>query len=335
MQLITTAHLGEAQPIIEVFQLNQINAQLYSNDKFSLLITGEGPIEALTKTALTIPTLEVSEIINIGTAGALSDKLNVGDIVQVRTVYLVQDQKPQFKTFQSFSEGYDCITSFERILDPLKAKKLKGIGHLVDREAWGIAMAAKSSGIPFKSLKVISDIAGSSEACELVREKALELGEKILEMCIQKINLTPEPFFVSELQGIHFTFTSRHRFMSLLHKLCLKKNLSEDELFRQLPLDDIKAMQSSSKNKANHLINYMEDQLDPKRKHINSRLISIIKNFEKEGFRLQTDPQLEKPKAIISFEAENDFELKKKVQSLGFLSLQDFSAIMNGELDVE
>jgi nucleoside phosphorylase len=334
MQLITMAHIGEAQSLIEVFGMKEIKPHLFSNENFLLLITGEGPIEALTRTALTIPTMNITEIVNVGIAGALSDDLKVGDIVPVRTIYLVQDLKPQFKTFQSFEKGHDCITSFERILDPAKTEKLKGIGHLVDREAWGVAMAAKSSGIPFKSIKLISDVAGSIEACELVREKAQEFGSKLAEISAQNLNLEKSPQ-VFELQGFHFTFTSRHRVLNLLHKLSLKKGLTQDEALKILPLHELKSLEVSPKEKTKKLIESLEDQLDPKRKFINSRLETLNKNFEKKGLRLQTDPQLERPKVTISFEAGSDLELKEKLQALESLSLKDFSALMNGELDVE
>lgn len=335
MKLITMAHFGEAQSLIETFGMKESRPQLYQSEKFFLLITGEGPVEALAKTALTIPTLNISEVVNIGIAGSLTDELKIGSIVPVRTVYLVQDLKPQFKTFQSFEVGHDCITSFERILDPLKAQKLKGIGHLIDREAWGVAMASKSAGIPFRSIKVISDRAGTLDACELVREKAQELSQLMVTIFEEKLNHPRHSSGGHDLPGFHFTFTSRHRLMNLLRKLSIKKNLQEEELLKILPLEELRALEVSPKEKARLLLDELDNQLDPVKKVIQAKLDTLAKDFQQKGFRLQSDPQLERPKLTISFEAANNDDLQDKARALQTLSLEVFSSMMNGALNVE
>lgn len=172
MHLITMAHPGEALGVIEKFNLKRVTADLFSGENLMLLLTGEGPMEAAIKTALLLPKHPFTEVINLGIAGTLSDEFKVGEIHEVRSLYLVQDLKPSFKTFQASERGLDCLTSFERILDPDKSLRLKGIGTLVDREAWGIVMTAKAHGIKFSSYKIISDVAGSLSACELVKENA-------------------------------------------------------------------------------------------------------------------------------------------------------------------
>src|SRR5690606_22308536 len=105
--------------------------------------------------------------------------LNIGEIYPVRMSYLIIGEKPQFKSFKSKNSGLDCLTSFERIISPEKAAPLKGLASLVDREAWGVAYAARSLGIDFESHKLISDVAGTIGACELIKDQATQWSEKL------------------------------------------------------------------------------------------------------------------------------------------------------------
>ena len=174
MHLITMAHLGEAQGVIDLFNLKRVTPQVFEGELLVCLITGEGPFEAATLTASQLGQKKFTSVINLGIAGSMSEDLSIGSIHPVRSVYLVIDGKPQFKSFKSFESGLDCVTSFERILNKDKALPLTGLGSLVDREAWGVATAAKSAGIPFQSYKLISDMAGTLGACEVAREKSDE-----------------------------------------------------------------------------------------------------------------------------------------------------------------
>ena len=64
MQLITMAHFGEAQAFIEKWNLEKVSEDLFKNKNLILLLTGEGPFEAATKTALTIPQYPIKKIIS-------------------------------------------------------------------------------------------------------------------------------------------------------------------------------------------------------------------------------------------------------------------------------
>lgn len=335
MHLITMAYLGEAQGVIEKFKLTKIKPDLFKNEEMVLLITGEGPFEAATKTALEIPQHKITSIINLGIAGSLSEELRPFDFVPVRTIYLVQDLKPQFKTFQSEDKGVDCLTSFERILDPEKARVLKGIAHIVDREAWGVAMAAKSAGIPMKSYKVISDMAGTSGACELVKETAEELSEKLANELATLLNIKVAPEEAIDLPGFHLTFSTRHRLKTLLQKLSIKEEKSIDNVLSSLPLDELRALEVSPKERARRLMELLEDRVDPFKKTLLKKLEGMQTSFHKAGLRLNLDPNFENPKATISLEVAHDEELNEKINLLKTLSIEPFTKIMKGEFDVE
>jgi nucleoside phosphorylase len=329
------AHSGEAQGVIETFNMTKVRSDLYTHENMVLLLTGEGPFEAATRTALIIPEYNISSVINLGIAGSLSVDLKPGDFVPVRTIYLVHDLKPAFKTFQSLEQGMDCLTSFERILDAEKAKVLKGIGHLVDREAWGVAMASKTAGVPFKSYKMISDVAGTPGACELIKEEARELSARLAEKLPELLNIE----FLTEqdvsLPGFHFTFSTRHRYKNLLHKLSIKEEKSPEAMIHNLPVEELRSLELSPKERSKRLLEIMEDRIDPFRKVIAKATLELQEIFQKEGFRLQIDPVLENPKVTISLEAGSDEELQNKLDTLKKISLKPFTDIMKGEFNVE
>lgn len=335
MYLITMAHHGEAQGVIDKFNLQKLNHGLYKNEDMALVITGEGPFEAATKIALILGKFEFHEVINVGIAGTLKENLKVGDFIEVRTIYLVQDQKPAFKTFQSSQEGWDCITSFERILNTEKTEILKGLGDIVDREAWGVAMAAKTAGIPFRCFKMISDVAGTLEACELVREKAEELSYKIAHELIKVLDIPVNSSERMELSGFHFTYTTKHKFLDLIQKLMIKNEKTKDEIIQDLNLNNFRQLEITPKERTKKLIEELENRIDPKRIYIHKKIQNLVNDFDEKGFKLQIDPLLENTKVSISFEAENNEDLLIKARALRELNLTPYQELMKGELDVE
>jgi hypothetical protein len=335
MYLITMAHLGEAQGTIDKFNLIKLRPDLYKNETMVLLITGEGPFEAATKTALTLPQYAFKEVINLGIAGTLTDDFKIGDFFPVRSVYLINDLKPQFKSFPSLPEGKDCLTSFERLLDPKRAQVLKGIGSLVDREAWGVAMAAKTAGVPFRAYKIISDMAGTTNACELVKEKAQAFGESLAENLSTLLITEAKTSEEIDLPGFYFTFTTNHQFRSLMSKLEIKFQLNQKEILLKINIDEIKEMDLRPKEKAKVLIEKLEHLLDPTKKILSDIQKEVTQDFLKEGLKVQLDPHWENPALIISFEAKNDSDIENKINSLRKVSLHRFSKVMRGDLNVE
>ena len=330
------AHLGEAQGIIDSFKLKKIEHHLYQSESLLLLLTGEGPFEANSTTSFILGKNRISKVINLGIAGSLKPELKVGDIHPVRTIYLVNDLKPAFKTFKGDDEGLDCVTSFERILDQEKAQKLRGMGHLVDREAWGVAFAAKTAGVPFRAYKLISDMAGTLGACELIREEAQSMSEKLAEflktIISDEAEATQSDF---KIEGFHFTFTTAHQFQNLLTKVSIKLEKSKEEILLTLPLQKLLALEIAPKERARKLISEMEHLLDPTRRVLLEKKEEWLKDFKDSGIDVLTDPQWEDPKVTLRFQVENDEELKEKLESLKKVSLTPFKNLMEGKIHVE
>jgi nucleoside phosphorylase len=336
MYLITTAHHGEAQGIIENFQLKKIQSNLYKNEQIVLIITGEGPFEATTMTALTLAKFPISKVINLGIAGSLTPHLKIGDFLKVRTIYLTYGTGPAFKSFPSFPEGVDLITSTERILSPQKALPLKGMGDIVDREAWGVAMASKTAGVKFECYKLISDEAGHLGACELVKIQAQEFSERLALELSSLLN-SPVPTHEEQLNldGFYFTHSMTHQFKKLLKKLSIKLDLSESQTLDKIDLSFLRSQEIPPKERSLKLLRKMEDLIDPTKKRIEENILQLTQEFSNQGFKLLIDPLLENPKATISFEASSDEDLVEKSQQLAKLSLQSFNRLMNGEFHVE
>ncbi|MFP5384452.1 MAG: hypothetical protein ACLGHN_00135 [Bacteriovoracia bacterium] len=336
MKLITMAHLGEAQGAIETFKLKRVSPHLYRNEEIVLLLTGEGPFEAATKTALVIPKYPIKEIINIGIAGSLTSELKVGDFVPVRTHYLINGFTPAFKTFQSHSEGVDCLTSFERILDPKKAQSLRGMGKLVDREAWGVAMAARTAERPMRSYKLVSDNAGSLDACELVKGKALEFSLIIADKLSTILSSTEDSSEESFLpQGFHFTFSTRHQFKNLLKKLTIKDDKTSEDILENFHIQELRQLDILPKERTKILLTRMENAIDPVRPLLEKTREELTSLFLNKGVRIHIDPTWEKSSVTLTLEAATDQELSEKAEALMSLSIASFTKIMQGELDVE
>lgn len=336
MQLITMAHLGEAQSVIENFGLARLTPHLFKGDDLICLITGEGPFEASTATASILGKYQISEVINIGIAGAISDDLKVEDFCPIRSIYLVIDGKPQFKSFKCGDMGYDCISSFDRILDEKAAQVLSGVGHIVDREAWGVAHACKHHQVPFRAFKLISDKAGTLNACEVVKGEATEWSQKILGHLNKILHLQETPSASTSLEGFYFTFSSRHRFEDLLNKLSLRSNQTTADTLNTLPLDELRELKISPKDKAKKLMTLLEEKLDPLKAKLQRSLSDWKGPFEDKNIQIMTDPNLEETSVKIVLEIENNQQLAERITAIKQLDLSFYQKLRNGDLfDVE
>lgn len=339
MHLITLAHTGEAQSIIERFNLQRISPQFYEGDDFDCLITGEGPFEAAIATSSALARKSYERVINLGIAGTLNVKMSPGTIHQVRTIYLVVNGSPQFKSFSLSSTGADLITSFERILSPEKADVLRGLGAMVDREAWGVAMAAKSALVSCESYKLISDIAGTREACELVKDRAQELSQHLCQFLMNLLanqNVSSSSPSMKVLDpSFYFTFSSQKKFQNLLHKLSLRKERSEVDVLSGFPVDDLKQKKMTPKGRALELLSLMEKELDPFKGALEEKLTLWKRPFQKHGIEITTDPTWEDSAVRVSLMASTQDELARKLEALANLNLKAFHSLREGKLDVE
>lgn len=330
------AHLGEAQGVIESFHLKRVSPVLFESDDLNLLITGEGPLEAALQLTHLLSQRAFHRVINLGLAGTLDAGLAIGSVYPVRHHYLVIEGRPQFKSFKGQDSGLDCLTSFERILDPEKAAPLKGLGSLVDREAWGLAQAAKLLNVSFESHKLVSDLAGTLGACELVKEEAASWSMKLssyLQELLKKKG--PSRQIWEFIEGLHFTFSTEHHFQSLLRKIAIKEEKSQETVLQELPLGEIRSQKLLPKERTRRLLEAMETRLDPVRASVQHSLTGWKKDIENRGIKVEVDPAWEGPSVKISFDVDSDEKLAQKLQALGSFSLKPWHEILEGKIHVE
>ena len=152
MDLCVLAHRGEAQIFIK--GLKSISPNFYQGEDYAVLICGEGVFEA-SKLGAYVQTFD--RVLNFGIAGALEEALELEKIYPIRTHYLHENDRPQFKSFTSLIGELDCITSFNRVFDDEFAKELSMYAQIVDREAWLMAKICSDHNKEFQSYKLISE----------------------------------------------------------------------------------------------------------------------------------------------------------------------------------
>lgn len=330
MHLITMAHFGEAQGVIEMLGLSRISEGLFGKEETLLIITGEGPFAALEKTARTLATFKINRVTNAGLAGALRSEHKLFDVIAVRTAYLFQGNRPAFSSFPLGQQGVDCMTAFDRVTDPETKKILSGFAGVVDRELWGVAFAAKQAGVPLRALKIISDSADSLEVCSDVRKLFGPLSEKLSQAIGEPTAGTRQNPI--ELPGFHFTFTTRHRFDNLLAKLTVKEEISAPEMLKKLDLRELAELEVAPKERTKRLIQKMELMLDPFKEKLLDLEENLKARFAAQGFSLLLDPDWERPSVTISFDARSSEDLQAKSAAMKQLSLEEFERVMRGDV---
>lgn len=334
MKLIVLAHYGEAQSIIDHFSLSKKSEELYQNSELSLLLTGEGPFEATSRVSSLLGSGNYSEVINLGIVGSLSDKARIGDIFEIRTIYLVIDAKLQYKSF-NFAGEIDLITSFERILHPEKAQALKGFGDLVDREAWGVALSCKEHRVPLRCFKLVSDVAGTIGACESVKESAQSFSLKLLAKLEEVLGEKKEErnSGINLDEHFYFTFSLKHKFQNLLDMISLRDELTHEQILEKVDLDSLKELNITSKARAKILVDKLEVLLDPFKGKLQEALVNWKKKYQ--GIEIFTDPQWESEEIKFTFTIKNSEEMKQKILVLNSVELTPFQNILEGKIDVE
>ncbi len=179
MILLTFAYIGEAQSFIKNFALTKVEASLYKNEFFYLLITGEG-LEYTTKRLrlfLDARKSEITKVFNLGIAGSLDNKLPLHSVHRVKTVHSTLASE----VFTTDGETVSCISADRRITLGAESKDLAKIAQLVDREAWANAYVCQQFKLKFNCIKLVSDycdLSGPTEQKELIKN-ANTMSEKL------------------------------------------------------------------------------------------------------------------------------------------------------------
>lgn len=194
MNLLTFAHKGEAKAFLSGQPYSLLKKNVYKSKNDYLIITGEGMEKSSNSLRLFLTDyhLEISDIINFGTAGAISNNIKIYHIYQVNRI-LKEIRTSDTQTEESISNTYElkctsnldsvaCISAKERVLsDEYNLELKKFNAQIVDMELWGLADTAKEFDIAISSYKAISDFAHKDISPKEIKEISSKLSKKLFE----------------------------------------------------------------------------------------------------------------------------------------------------------
>jgi nucleoside phosphorylase len=166
--LLVGALLPEVLPLIRLLeQPRPINHRLFqgkiNNHTILILRCGVGITAAHHHTEKTLQLYPVDRIISIGTCGALSNHLQIGDVCTTAKLITEDGEDIAVQPLHGFpTQRLICVQRF--IGSPERRELYSAIADICEMEAFGVWMAANAlqatTPVPFHCLKVISDHAG-------------------------------------------------------------------------------------------------------------------------------------------------------------------------------
>ncbi len=164
MLLITFAHKAEAREFIK--RKHNIPVEfyfpgLYRHENEILLLTGMGLNPGVEKIQRVLDYFgtKITQILNLGIAGALDKTLQINQIYGIGNIFL-EGSDITFST-TNLRPQINCISVEKPVTNDDHAQRLATIAQSVDMELWGCAQVGSRYEIPVKSYKLISDYAGN------------------------------------------------------------------------------------------------------------------------------------------------------------------------------
>ena len=172
-------------PLI-VVALDEEAAHLHLGD-IPVLVTGAGKVNAAAAVASILGQHAPRSIINVGTAGALSDGLTGIHVISEVRQHDLDDAALHALTGLHFGapitlggDGPVLATGDVFVDDPAIRARLAQQADLVDMEGYAVARAALAADIPVMLVKMVSDAAGG-EALRTWRETVDDCAEQLGE----------------------------------------------------------------------------------------------------------------------------------------------------------
>jgi adenosylhomocysteine nucleosidase len=128
--------------------------QFFESSRAVVVCGGIGPEAARRATEAVIALYQPARVLSAGFAGALTESLRVGDVIEPRRV---ADARDGSKT--DTGAGAGLLVSFSSVAGTEQKAKLAGAygAQAVDMEAAAVAKGAEARGLPFTAIKAISD----------------------------------------------------------------------------------------------------------------------------------------------------------------------------------
>ena len=323
--LLLFAHRGEAQAFLA--------SDIPQTDIF---ITGEGLQETTETLCLHLAhNLDAyHQIINLGITGSLHEKANIGEAYSIRTVYA----ESQFKSFTSADAkaSVDVVSSLKRIKTTEDKKKLSPIAHMVDRELWAVASVAHRFKLPFKSYKLVSDMADENFACQNIQELALDYSQKLLSFYLgqgQAQTKTIQKEKSSELLNSDFylTFTQKERLKTILERLELTFKQPQASFLSPDLLNSIKEKTKLPKERTNILLEELQIKLNPLMNETKTKLEELVTPLTDIGAKVKFDPQYEETSLTLTMKMSEQKHVTKLQEALSGISFQEIHKTFYGD----
>lgn len=347
MDLLVFAHRKEAEAFIDYLQFKPIEFHfdgLYKNVDSYLLITGEGTQNASERVsaALSLFKKDITNIVNIGIAGSLSEKVKKHEILEIRTSYAHHANRLEFKSFTSSSTNthLDCMTVFERVLTLEHRKKLSLLADIIDRELWSIASAAHLFKINFQSLKYISDDINDEGFCQLIIKESEIISNKLLNYFQNKnsnktisTNEMKRPSEIQDHKNLYFTVTQRRQLQHLLN-LLENTNFSELNFLEREDIINILNLDILPKERSRRILELLLLEINPVHGKIKELVAAAISPLCKNEIDVKFDKDFEDKTLTILFKINSEETLNSKLRTLANFEFKKIDDIFNGNFDV-
>ncbi|MCD8201394.1 MAG: 5'-methylthioadenosine/S-adenosylhomocysteine nucleosidase [Clostridia bacterium] len=188
MKVFVIAMEKEASPVIDVMdkvkKTEKYGREIYTGKlgsyKTAVIVSGVGKANAAAAAQMAISDLSADGIINAGTAGALTNRCQVGSIYGIRDCVqydfdLTQLNHTKIGTLDEYDENFLPLSTFikyplRRLATGDRFNDDKGDFRLLtrelgadirDMECGAIVHVCRHAGVPVYAVKVITDVAGS------------------------------------------------------------------------------------------------------------------------------------------------------------------------------
>ena len=321
MDLIVFAHRGEAQSFLK--NLTAHNENFYLGAEYNVLITGEGIWEAC---KIASHLRDIDRVINFGVAGALNSELELNTIYPIRTHYLYEQNKPQFKSYTNLHPStFDCITSFERVLKKETQEKLSCFAQIVDRESWLMAKIAKDQQMPFLSFKLISDYASEQTQCFDIKGQAKIYSDQLF--AFYQTSVQKQAVSIDSPKELPFacSFSHQKKIEKLLRSLNTQTGKDSAYYIDRYGIP-------KNKKEINGFIQKLEEELNPFLAKVRKRLNAIQQPFEAIGAQILFDPRLEQKKIQLRMEINSTKNIENLIAALQELEFTDIEQVWSGDV---
>ncbi len=198
---------------------------------------------------------------------------------------------------------------------------------------------AKKFNLNIQSFKLISDSADEESMCNLIREKALNFSEQLLQYYLDNCshNLHPinqiKKYLLPEDWQSHFYMT--HTQTLKLEDILKRLNLIDVSFSLNSSLLD-KCLEFSEipKERTNFLIKELTYLLNPLLKNIDNKIQNLMLPLERIGAKINYPQNFEENFFTISMKIENSKNLERLSIALNQISFNQYINIIEGNDNV-